>query len=401
MELEQIGQLAQDSGRKVLLYVLDGLGGLPLKPGGPTELEAAATPNMDELVRAGGCGLHDPVAPGVTPGSGPGHLALFGYDPLRYETGRGVLSALGVEFPLQPSDIAARGNFCTLDDGGLVTDRRAGRIASEDAEPLAEALDTIELEGAEAFVRHVKEHRFLLVIRPEEAAAPDLADTDPGRTGVPPDAVRALNTASRSTAGLVQAWLDAAREILAGHPHANMGLLRGFSSLPAWPTFPDVFGMRAFGAAAYPMYRGVARLVGMEARTVDEEPESLVRELERRFDDYDFFFLHYKPPDKAGEDGDFDQKVAYIEAADRIIPGLIEAGPDVVLITGDHSTPALLGSHSWHPVPFLLYGGVGRSDPAQRFGERDCASGSIGLRRGRDLMPLAAARAGRLAKFGA
>jgi 2,3-bisphosphoglycerate-independent phosphoglycerate mutase len=401
MDLEQIGQLAQDSERKVLLYVLDGLGGLPMEPGGLTELEAAATPNMDELAHAGSCGLHEPVAPGVTPGSGPGHLALFGYDPLRYETGRGVLSALGVEFPLQSSDIAARGNFCTLDAEGLVTDRRAGRIASEDAEPLVEALDAIELDGAEVFVRHVKEHRFLLVIRPEEPVGPDLADTDPGRTGVPPETVRALNAPSRPAVELVGAWLDAARDVLADQPHANMGLLRGFSSLPAWPTFPDTFGMRAFGAAAYPMYRGVARLVGMEARAVSEEPESLVHELQKRFDDYDFFFLHYKPPDKAGEDGDFDQKVAYIEAADRIVPGLIEAGPDVVLITGDHSTPALLRSHSWHPVPFLLYGGVGRSDSARRFGDRDCASGSMGLRRGRDLMPLAAARAGRLAKFGA
>lgn len=401
MELERIGALAQDSGRKVLLYVLDGLGGLPMEPGGPTELEAASTPHMDELARAGSCGLHEPVAPGITPGSGPGHLALFGYDPLRYETGRGVLSALGIGFSLEPSDIAARGNFCTLDAEGRVTDRRAGRISTEDAEPLAEALDEIELDGAQALVRHVKEHRFMLVIRPDVATSADLADTDPGRTGVGPAPVRALTSAARPTEELVRAWLDAAGEVLAGHPRANMALLRGFSSRPDWPAFQDVFGMRPFGAAAYPMYRGVARLVGMEATAVAEAPESLVSELKSRIDDYDFFFLHYKPPDKAGEDGDFDQKVAHIEAADRIVPDLLEAGPDVVIITGDHSTPARLRSHSWHPVPFLIYGGVGRSEPAERFGESACARGSMGLRRGRDLMPLAAARAGRLAKFGA
>lgn len=401
MELERIGALAQDSGRKVLLYVLDGLGGLPLEAGGPTELEAASTPNMNELVRAGGCGLHEPVAPGITPGSGPGHLALFGYDPLIYETGRGVLSALGIDFPLEPSDIAARGNFCTLDSGGLVTDRRAGRISTEEAEPIAKALDAIELEGAQTFVRHVKEHRFMLVIRPETATSADLADTDPGCTGVRPAPVRALTPAARTTEKLVEAWLAAASEVLGVQPQANGLLLRGFSSRPEWPPFEDVFGMRPFGAAAYPMYRGVARLVGMEAVSVPEDPESLARELKRRIDDYDFFFLHYKPPDKAGEDGDFDRKVAYIEAADRIVPDLLDAGPDVVVITGDHSTPALLRSHSWHPVPFLIYGGADRSDPAERFGESDCALGSLGLRRGRDLMPLAAARAGRFAKFGA
>jgi 2,3-bisphosphoglycerate-independent phosphoglycerate mutase len=401
MELERIGALAQDSDRKVLLYVLDGLGGLPMEPGGPTELEAASTPNMDELVRAGSCGLHEPVAPGVTPGSGPGHLALFGYDPLRYETGRGVLSALGIEFPLERSDVAARGNFCTLDADGLVTDRRAGRISTEEAAPLAEALDAIELDGAQAFVRHVKEHRFMLVIRPDVATGADLADTDPGLTGVAPAPVRALTPGAQPTEKLVQAWLDAANGVLAGHPHANAALLRGFSSRPDWPSFQDVFGMRPFGAAAYPMYRGVARLVGMEAIAVPEDPESLVGELKRRIDEFDFFFLHYKPPDKAGEDGDFDQKVAYIEAADRIVPDLLGAGADIVIITGDHSTPALLRSHSWHPVPFLIYGGAARSEPAQRFGESACALGSMGLRRGRDLMPLAAARAGRLAKFGA
>ncbi len=401
MELQRIAALAQESDTKVLLFVLDGLGGLPMTAGGRTELEAASTPNMDLLARAGTCGLHEPVGPGITPGSGPGHLALFGYDPLVYETGRGVLEALGIEFPLERADIALRANFCTVGEGGVVTDRRAGRISTEEAAPLAEALDAIAIPGARTFVRHVKEHRFLLVIRPEEPSAPDIADTDPGRTGEPPEPVRALNDGSRGAAALAGAWLDAAREVLAGEASANMALLRGASSLPDWPRFEEVFGMRAFAAAAYPMYRGVARLVGMEADAVAEGVEPLAAELERQIGEYDFFFLHFKPPDKAGEDGDFDAKVAAIEEADTIVPRLMEAGPDVVVITGDHSTPSLMRTHSWHPVPFLISGGPARSDAVTVFGETECATGASGLRRGRDLLPIATARAGRFSKFGA
>lgn len=401
MRLEQIAPLARDSGRKILLFVLDGLGGLPLAPGGPTELEAAETPHLDRLARAGTCGLQEPVAPGITPGSGPGHLALFGYDPLVYETGRGVLEALGIEFPLEPNDIALRANFCTVDDEGRVTDRRAGRISTAEARPLAEKLDGIELEGARAIVRHVKEHRFLLVIRADGPLGAEVEDTDPGRPGELPEPPRARDDASKRTAGLIASWLAGAREVLADHERANMALLRGASTRPDWPRFPEVFGMRAFAAAAYPMYRGVARLVGMEAHAVDDEAESLADALERRFADYDFFFLHYKPPDRAGEDGDFERKAATIEVADRIVPRLLEAGPDVVIVTGDHSTPSLLRSHSWHPVPVLVHGGAARGDASDRFGETACARGTLGLRRGKDLLPIAAARAGRLEKFGA
>lgn len=407
MELYDLADLKQASDAKILLLVLDGLGGLPMEPGGPTELEAARTPNMDALLREGGCGLQEPVAPGITPGSGPGHLALFGYDPLRYRIGRGVLEALGVEFDLRPGDIAARGNFCTVDDDGIVVDRRAGRISTEEAAPLCRELDRIEVEGARVFVRPVKEHRLLLVLRPKEGAGPEegwgaeLEDTDPGETGRPPREVDAGSEEAEATARAVRAWLQAARRILAGRPDANMVLLRGFSKLPDWPRFPDVFGMRAFAAAAYPMYRGVARLVGMEAAAVEDRIDHLAVELERRIADFDFFFLHFKPPDKAGEDGDFDRKVARIEEADALVPRLLEAGPDIVLITGDHSTPARLRRHSWHPVPFLLHGGAGRTERAESFGETACGFGSLGRRRGCELLPLAVARARRLTKFGA
>ncbi len=401
MELQDIASLIQPSDKRVLLLVLDGLGGLPRKPGGETELEAARTPNFDALVRGGGCGLHLPVATGVTPGSGPGHLGLFGYDPLRYRIGRGVLEALGVEFDLRQGDVAVRGNFCTVDTDGRVVDRRAGRIPTEESAPLCEVLDRLQIPGAEFFVRPVKEHRFLLVVRPATAEEVDIADTDPERTGVDPLPVTPRSPASQALADRIADWVDAARGALSGRTSANMVLLRGFSRLPDWPRFPEVFGMRAFAAAAYPMYRGVARLVGMQAETVDDRLETLAETLAARIADYDFFFLHVKGTDKAGEDGDFDRKVRLIEEVDALVPRLLEAGPDVVLVTGDHSTPAIMRSHSWHPVPFLIHGGPARKEEARGFGEGECAKGSLGWRRSWELLPLATARAGRLSKYGA
>ncbi|MBT8478616.1 MAG: 2,3-bisphosphoglycerate-independent phosphoglycerate mutase [Gemmatimonadetes bacterium] len=404
LDLTDIAALAQPTGEKILLLVLDGVGGLPLEPGGLTELETARTPNMDALLEAGGAGLHVPVATGVTPGSGPGHLSLFGFDPLRYRVGRGALAALGVEFPLQPGDVAIRGNLCTVDDRGVVVDRRAGRIPTEEAGPVLELLDGIRVPGGEVFVRPVKEHRFLLVLRPDETTEADIADTDPGVTGLPPLDVVPGSPGSEPAARVTREWLAQVPEALTDQPRANMVLLRGFATLPDWPRFPDVFRMRSLALAAYPMYRGVARLVGMDAETVEDDPAALVPALRDRIDDYDFFFLHVKGTDKAGEDGDFERKVDIIERVDEVLPALRGTGIGVTLITGDHSTPASMKNHSWHPVPFLLHGGPGRghrSEGTAGFGESECARGSIGLIRGCELMPLAAARAGRLVKFGA
>jgi 2,3-bisphosphoglycerate-independent phosphoglycerate mutase len=402
VDLNDIRELAAPSDAKALLLVLDGLGGLPREAGGPTELEAARTPHLDALAARGGMGLHVPVAPGVTPGSGPGHLALFGFDPLRYRIGRGVLEALGVEFDLRPGDVAARGNLCTMDAEGRVTDRRAGRISTEDAAPVIRALDGIEVDDAELFVRPVKEHRFLLVVRPAEPTTAEIVDTDPERTGAAPLAVRAQAASAEPATRAVREWVERVPETLSGRDRANMVLLRGFAQLPDWPRFPEVFGWRSVAIAAYPMYRGVARLVGMEALEVADEPEALIPALEGVRDDFDFFFLHVKGTDKAGEDGDFDRKVAIIERVDALLPRLLEAGPEIVLVTGDHSTPSTLCAHSWHPVPFLMAGGPARGERgAPEFGETACRAGSMGTVRGCDLMPLLAARAGRLQKFGA
>jgi 2,3-bisphosphoglycerate-independent phosphoglycerate mutase len=402
LDLQDIRELAQPSESKAMLLVLDGLGGLPGKPGGPTELEAANTPNFDELATRGDLGLHLPVASGVTPGSGPGHLSLFGYDPLVYRIGRGVLEALGIGFELRPGDIAVRGNLCTVDGAGRVTDRRAGRISTEEAIPIVEAMDAIEVPGGEVIVRPVKEHRFLLVVRPDQPSTAEIEDTDPGRPGLAPLDVVEKEASAAPAAALVRNWLAELPGVLGGRETANMGLLRGFAQLPDWPLFPDVFGWRSLAIAAYPMYRGVARLVGMDAMEVPDGPDALVPALQAARDDYDFFFLHVKGTDKAGEDGNFDRKVAVIEAVDSVLPALLEGGPRAVLVTGDHSTPSTMRAHSWHPVPFLFTGGPGRGgSDGVKFGEAACRMGTIGSIRGCELMPLLAARAGRLTKFGA
>jgi 2,3-bisphosphoglycerate-independent phosphoglycerate mutase len=402
MELEFIRRLVDpDEKTKIVLLVLDGLGGLPMNPGGLTELEAANTPNLDGLAAQSICGLQEPIAAGITPGSGPGHLGLFGYDPFKYQIGRGVLSALGIGFDLQEMDVAARGNFCTVDTEGNVVDRRAGRIPTEKNEELLKLLDQVDLGDVEAFLEPVKDYRVLLVLRGESLGA-DLSDTDPQETGVPPLEPQPRSPEADETARLVEEFLNQTREILADEEPANMILLRGFSQLPDWPTLPQTYGLRAAAIASYPMYRGVARLVGMDSLegggTLDEEFDTL----ETHWDNYDYFFVHVKPIDSAGEDGDFQRKVQAIEEADEKIPRLLDLDPDVLIVTGDHSTPSKMKYHSWHPVPVLLRSEYCRPDGVRVFGERACLAGGLGVRLPvTDLMPLAMAHAGRLQKFGA
>jgi len=401
MDLKLIASLQQPADTKVVLLVMDGLGGLPIQTGGPTELEAANTPNLDALAALSMCGLHQPVAPGVTPGSGPAHLALFGYDPLTYQVQRGVLEALGVDFPLQRQDVAARGNFCTMDDEGRLTDRRAGRIPTEVGAKLCDLLGEIELPGVELFVRPVKDYRFLFVLR-----GPGLSDavseTDPQMTGVPALEPQALKPEAAKTAELVQLFLEKAQAVLKDHHPANAMVLRGFAQTPDWPTFTEVYGMRAAAIALYPMYRGVAKLVGMEVLDVHGDLEDEFALLEQSWADYDFFFVHIKPTDSSGEDGAFDRKVGIIERVDSLLPRLLALDPDVVVVTGDHSTPAALKSHSWHPVPAMLYAKTGRRDSVTRFGETACLSGGLGPHLpGCELLPLALAHAQRMKKFGA
>lgn len=396
-------QLTKSSGGKIVLLVMDGLGGLPMGEYTSTTLEYAQTPNMDRLAAEGCSGLSHPIGRGITPGSGPAHLALFGYDPVNTPVGRGVLSALGIGFDLQHSDVAARGNFCTIDDNGLIVDRRAGRISSEEALPLVEMLDQIEVPGVTSYMRQVKEYRFVLVLRGEGLSGA-LDDTDPQAIGKAPLPARAFDEESKRTAELVQAWLDAARETLREQHPANMVTLRGFAQDPNLPKFADVYRLKAACVAVYPMYKGVSRLVGMDILETEAHfgPIEEFKVVADNWDVYDFFFVHIKPTDSRGEDGDFEAKAKVIESVDQALPALLELQPDVLIITGDHSTPARLKSHSWHPVPTMLWAPASHlPDGATSFGERPAQRGGLGHFPASDLMQMALGHALRLEKFGA
>jgi len=398
--LDLMRELAIEGKTKILLLVLDGVGGLPLTPEGPTELEAARTPNLDALAARSICGMSTPVAPGIAPGSGPGHLALFGYDPLRYEIGRGVLEALGIGFDLQPNDLAARGNFCTLDSAGLITDRRAGRIPTEVCARLCEKLRRIQLPGVETFVEPVKEYRFLLVLR-GEGLHDGLTETDPQQVGKPPLPVQPLRPEASRAAELFNQWMAEARRLLADEYPANGCNLRGIARDPGLPKMPDIYKLRCGAIATYPMYRGVAKLVGMDVLPAGETIEDEVATLKQYWGAYDFFFFHVKKTDSRGEDGDFAGKVEVIEHFDALLPEILSVEPDVIIVTGDHSTPALWKAHSWHELPVLLWSRYIRPDGVKQFGERPCMAGGLGHIHHTDLLPLAMAHAGRLTKFGA
>jgi 2,3-bisphosphoglycerate-independent phosphoglycerate mutase len=406
-DLELMSNLAEEEETKILLIVLDGLGGLPMTPEGPTELEAARTPNLDALAARSICGLSTAVAPGITPGSGPGHLSLFGYDPIECLVKRGVLSALGIGFDLQPGDVAARGNFCSVNpETGVITDRRAGRISSELGARLSEKLNEVQLpEVDQIFVKPVKEYRFTLILR-GEGLEDGLTDTDPQETGVPPLPVKATRPEAEETAQLINKWLEKAREALAAdaeendHP-ANSCNLRGISKEPGLPKIPEIYKLRCAAIATYPMYRGVLKLAGMHVLPTGETIEDEVETLKENWYEYDYFFFHVKKIDSRGEDGDFDAKAAVIEHFDQVLPDILALEPDVVIVTGDHSTPSIWKSHSWHELPVLLWSRYVRRDGVTEFGERPCMAGGLGHINHVDLMPLAMANAGRLAKYGA
>jgi len=398
--LDLIKQLHIQNDSKIILLVLDGLGGLPATPKGRTALEAAHSPNLDALTARGICAMSTPVAPGVTPGSGPGHAALFGYDPIKHLIGRGVLEALGIGFDLQPNDVAARGNFCTLDENGLITDRRAGRIPTAIGEKMVEKLRTITLPGVEIFVEPVKEYRFVVVMR-GEGLADGLTETDPQMVGKAPLPIKALRPQAEYTAKLFNRWMSKARQALAGEHPANGCNLRGLAQDPGLPKMDEIYGWKAGAIATYPMYRGIAKLVGMDVLPTGDSISSEVETLKKHWHEYDFFFFHVKKTDSYGEDGNFDGRVHIIEETDALLPEILSLKPDVILVTGDHSTPAKLKSHSWHELPVLLWADHIRADDVTTFGERACMHGGLGHRYHVELLPLAMGYAGRLAKFGA
>tara|TARA_B100000315_G_scaffold224533_1_gene230142 strand:- start:479 stop:1684 length:1206 start_codon:yes stop_codon:yes gene_type:complete len=400
ISLDKIKEISRVSATKIVLIVIDGLGGLPNPDTGKTELGTAATPNLDALAAKSICGLVDPVSPGITPGSVPGHLALFGYNPTSFSIGRGVAEALGIDFDLNPEDIAARGNFCTVNKDGLVTDRRAGRITIEQNLELCQLLDGLAIDGVKIIVRPVKEHRLAVIFRGEGLSAA-LGDSDPQQVGMAPKAITALSLKASRMASIASQFVVQAKEILAEHHPANMVLLRGFSRRPKLPTMGEIYKLESAAIVSYPMYRGLAKVVGMDVlktgTTMEDEFQTLIQNYTR----YDFFFLHIKGTDTAGEDGDFDTKVRIIEEFDKALSGMTALSPNVIVVTGDHSTPALLGGHSWHPLPVLLYSKWCRPDGVNEFSESACISGGLGRLSSTEIMPLAMANALKLDKFGA
>ncbi len=403
-EHELIHQLLEPNTSKIVLLVADGLGGLPMEAGGKTELETAGTPNLDHLAVEGTVGLSTPVYPGVAPGSGPGHLGLFGYDPLEYQIGRGVLEALGIGVEVGPRDVAIRGNFCTIDAEGKVTDRRAGRIPTETCAKLVERLRAgVKIDGVETLIEPVREYRLVVRFR-GEGLGDKVADTDPGSVGhltLEPTAA-AGDAASEKTAKIAAEFLRQAREILKDESPANFLMLRGFAKHPEIMSFDELYGLRSAAIAVYPMYRGLAKLVGMSILDPGKTLADQFEVARANWDTFDFFFIHYKYTDSTGEDGDFARKVEMIEALDAELPKLMKLNPDVIVVTGDHSTPSKMKSHSFHPVPLLLSAPErSRPDEVATFGERPCLRGGLGQILAKHIMPLALAHAGRLSKYGA
>ncbi len=418
---EILSRLAQRNGRRIVLLVLDGVGDLRTDAQPRTALDEARTPNLDRLASRSSLGRLVPAGTGITPGSGPGHLALFGYEPTSPETdiGRGVLEALGLGLDIAPGTVVARGNFATVDGEGLLTDRRAGRLPGAEGrricarlasriEAAGDALGDVAGNGIEVEVHPGEAYRFVLLFRPRAGTPPlgaELADTDPQRLGVAVPPVQAAGdageAAARGTAARIAPAVAALQAELRDEERANSFLLRGFSKLPALPGVGELHRLRAAALAGYPLYRGVAKVCGMEIVDCGGSFGQVLDRLEERWDDFDYFFLHVKGTDMAGEDGDLAAKVAAIESVDALLPRLLDLGPDVLAITGDHSTPAPMEAHSWHPVPLLLRSENCFVDECSRFTEVEASRGAIGTIPASDLMGLLLANAGKLAKFGA
>ena len=399
IDLPFLDEIARPTPSRIILLVVDGLGGAPHPDTGKTELETARLPNLDALAAESACGLTTPVLPGITPGSGPGHMALFGYDPVKYLMGRGVLEALGSGIEMAPSDVAARGNFCTIDDNGLIVDRRAGRIPTAESAPLVELLDAIEAPGVDVSAYPVQDYRFVLLLR-GDSLSDAITGTDPQVEGAVPLESQPLAEGARKTADAVNRFAASARSVLAGRERANMVVMRGFSGVPDLPDFGAAYKLNPAAIAAYPMYRGLAHLVGMKIVPTGGDFDAELDTLEAVSHDHDFIFLHYKPADAAGEDGDFDAKVHWLEELDARIPRLLSTGPDVLVVAGDHATPAIMAGHSWHPVPLLIRSRHTRGEGVAEFSERAFRGGSLGSLAAENVMLLAMAHAEKLNKYG-
>ena len=399
IDVEELRDCYTNTPSKMVLLVADGLGGMAHPDTGLSELETAHTPNLDQLAQKSACGLTTPVLPGVAPGSGPGHLALFGYNPLKHQIGRGALEALGIEVELAPGDVAARGNFCTVDGEGLLTDRRAGRIPTGESAPICERLDRIEIPGVQVDVFSVQDYRFVLRLR-GEGLSELVTETDPQVTGARALDVRPLQPEAQKTADVVNEFVKQAAQLMAEEERANMLLLRGFAQMPTLPPMGDVYRLDPAAIAAYPMYRGIATVAGMNVIPTGKNFADEVDTLRANWENHDFFFIHYKPADAAGEDGDFDAKVRRLEELDPFIPEILALEPDVLMVAGDHATPAIMAAHSWHPVPFMLHSKLTQGQGVPTFDEKACAQGVIGSISATSVMVMGLSHAGKMTKYG-
>ena len=400
IDFPYLSDVVRSTPSQIVMVVVDGLGGMPHPDYGKSELEFADIPLLDTLGSTSSVGATIPVAPGITPGSGPGHMALFGYNPVKYLLGRGILEGVGIGADIAQGDVAARGNFCVLDTEGSIVDRRAGRLDTETCKALCSKLNEIQLDGVDFDVYPVMDYRFVLVLKGENLS-PNISETDPQVEGVIPLLSQPFNSEAQVTANFIKEFVLKATELLgSADSSANGILLRGFSSLPTLPDFGIQYALKPAVIAAYPMYRGLAGLIGMDILESGQTFESEIDVLEDNFHQgYDFFFLHYKPADSAGEDGDFLAKVSQLENFNRDIQRVIDLNPDVLVICGDHSTPSFTASHSWHPVPFMINSQYSEGTSAV-FTEKACRTGSIGTIQAEQLMFQVLAHASKLKKFG-
>lgn len=397
--MEILNSLLTTNDKKILLVIIDGLGGLPKN--GKTELESARLRYLTELSEQSSLGLTIPVDYGITPGSGPAHLALFGYDPIKYQIGRGVLEAVGVGLEIGADDLCVRANFTTIQNG-IITDRRAGRITTELNQKICELLSNKikKIEDVEIIIRPGKEHRFVVVFRGKDLSV-ELTESDPQKDNKPPVKITALKPEASKSERIVNIFINQVTEILKAEPKANYILLRGFAKHPNLEPMSSRYKLNPAAIATYPMYKGITRLVGMQVLECGETWESEIKTLAQSIKNFDFFYLHFKEVDMKGEDGDFDGKVFLIEKFDALLPQILNIKFDVLAITSDHSTPAILKGHSWHPNPFLLYSVNGRADGIKTFTEASCAHGGLGIFPQIKVMPLLLASSLKLKKYGA